>query len=125
MQPHKLSFICWPFCVRIVVIISIFSPSRGTRQEVLVGIGYPAWQSLTLSPQSPSLFPFFPIAYSFNALLRRLGVVGLRGHFTFLCYLGRIFFPLVCHRIKQETPSCTQKLDFCLLQFDIDLIPFV
>lgn len=50
----------------IVVIISIFSPSGGTRQEVLVGIGYPAWQSLTLSPQSPSLFPFFPIPYPFR-----------------------------------------------------------
>ena len=50
----------------IVVIISIFSPSRGTRQEVLVGIGYPAWQSLTLSPQFPSLFPFFPIPYPFR-----------------------------------------------------------
>ena len=100
----------------IAVIISTFSPSRGTRQEVLVGIGYPAWQSLTLSPQSPSLFPFFPIPTPFDALLRRLGVVGLRGHFTFLCYLGHIFFPLVCHSIKQKTPSYTQKLDFCLLQ---------
>ena len=50
----------------IVVIISIFSPSRGTRQEVLVGIGYPAWQSLTLSAQSPFLFPFFPIPYPFR-----------------------------------------------------------
>ena len=50
----------------IVVIISIFSPNRGTRQEVLVGTGYPAWQSLTLSPQTPSLSPFFPIPYPFR-----------------------------------------------------------
>ena len=122
MQPHKAVFHMLAILRDIVVIISICSPRRGTRQEFLVGIGYPACQSFTLSPQSPSLFPFFPIPYPFRCPAAQARGCWAEGTLHLSLLPWPYFFPLVCHGIKQKTPSYTQKLDFCLLHFDIDIV---